>query len=335
MVTDPAVPGASEGDESPGFQATYALLAANPDETDISLYQAPKERSSSMKITKAVITAAGPSQRTLPLQTLVDRDGNPKSVLCIIVEEVLRAGVNEICVVVCPGDEATYAAAVGDHVGSLKFVQQTEPLGYGHAVYCARDFVGNEPFLHLVGDHLYVSRGAKGCAEQLVEVAQAESCAVSAVQASRESLLPYYGTVGGRRVPGRQDLYVVEDVIEKPTPTEAEQRLIVPGLRAGHYLCFFGMHVLTPAVMEILGRHLEQRAGGQLTGYHLSLALAELAQRERYLALERPWSRYDVGVKYGLLTAQMALALNGKDRDEVLAHLVELLATREMQRAER
>jgi UTP--glucose-1-phosphate uridylyltransferase len=286
-----------------------------------------------MKVTKAVITAAGPGQRTLPLQTLVDRDGAAKSVLCIIVEEALRAGVNEICVITCPGDEPTYAAAVGDHAGSLKFVQQTEPRGYGHAVYCARDFVGNEPFLHLVGDHLYVSRGAQGCAEQLVAVAQAEACAVSAVQASRESLLPYYGTVGGRRVPGRQDLYVVEDVIEKPTPTEAEQRLIVPGLRAGHYLCFFGMHVLTPAVMELLGRDRRFRSAGHVTGHHLSLALAELARRERYLALERPWSRYDVGVKYGLLTAQLALALSGKDRDEVLAQLVELLAAREMQRA--
>jgi UTP--glucose-1-phosphate uridylyltransferase len=306
-----------------------------------------------MKITKAVITAAGPNQRSLPLQTLVDRDGNQKSVLCIIVEEALRAGVNEICVIVCPGDEASYAAAVYEHAPRLKFVQQTEPLGYGYAVYCARDFVGDEPFLHFVGDHLYVSRGSKGCAQQLVEVAEAESCAVSAVQASRESLLPYYGTVGGRRVPGRQDLYVVEDVIEKPTPTEAEQRLIVPGLRAGHYLCFFGMHVLTPTVMEILERQLsdlphDPRANGShasagrvraghisashLTGHHFSLALAELAQRERYLALERPWSRYDVGVKYGLLTAQMALALSGKDRDEVLAQLLELLAVREMRK---
>ena len=84
-------------------------------------------------------------------------------------------------------------------------------------------------------------------------MAEAEACAVSAVQATRENLLPYYGTVGGRRVPGQRDLYAVETVVEKPTPTEAEQRLIVPGLRAGHYLCFFGMHVLTPAVMELLG----------------------------------------------------------------------------------
>jgi UTP--glucose-1-phosphate uridylyltransferase len=73
----------------------------------------------------------------------------------------------------------------------------------------------------------------------LVEVAQTEACAVSAVQATRENLLPYFGVVGGKRVPGRQDLYIVETVVEKPSPTEAELRLIVPGLRAGHYLCFW------------------------------------------------------------------------------------------------
>lgn len=280
-----------------------------------------------MKITKAVITAAGRKQRSLPLQTLVDRDGAQKSVLRIIVEEAVRAGVEDICVVLCPGDEAVYAEAAGDVNARLVFVPQAEALGYGHAIYCASDFVAGQPFLHLVGDHLWVGQGGQGCAAQLVAVAEAESCAVSAVQASRESLLPYYGTVGGRRVPGRQDLYVVEDVIEKPTPTEAEQRLLVPGLRAGHYLCFFGMHVLTPAVME----RLEPQAHGQMTGVHLSFALAELARRERYLALERPWWRYDVGVKYGLLTAQLALALSGKDRGEVLAHLLELLALRELQ----
>jgi UTP--glucose-1-phosphate uridylyltransferase len=284
-----------------------------------------------MKITKAVITAAGRKQRSLPLQTLIDRDGAQKSVLRIIVEETLAAGVDDICVVVCPGDEAAYGDAAGDVAARLTFVPQEEPLGYGHAIYCAREFVAGQAFLHLVGDHLWVGRGGRGCAEQLVEVAQAESCAVSAVQASRESLLPYFGTVGGRRVPGRQDLYLVEDVIEKPTPTEAEQRLLVAGLRAGHYLCFFGMHVLTPAVMEILERLAQRQADDRLTGLHLSFALAELARRERYLALERPWWRYDVGVKYGLLTAQLALALSGKDRDLVLSQLLELLALREMQ----
>jgi UTP--glucose-1-phosphate uridylyltransferase len=285
-----------------------------------------------MKIVKAVITAAGRNQRTLPLQTLVDRDGIPKSVLRIIVEEALGAGVEEICVVVCPGDETPYANAVGELASRLTFVQQEGALGYAHAIQCAREFVGSEPFLHLVGDHLYVSRGPKGCAQQLIEVAQTESCAVSAVQASRESLLPYYGTVGGRRVAGRQDLYLIEDVIEKPTPTEAEQRLIVPGLRAGHYLCFFGMHVFTPEIMELVTTCIAKTGNGG--GATFSYALVELAKRERYLALERLWWRYDVGVKYGLLTAQLALALNGKDRDEVLAKLLELLTLREMSKAE-
>lgn len=280
-----------------------------------------------MKVTKAVITAAARNQRTLPLQTLIDRDGNEKSVLGIIVEEVLKAGGDEICVVVRPGDEEAYVKVAGEHTDRLNFVQQPEPLGYGHAVYCAKDFVGREPFLHLVGDHLYVSRTDKGCAQHLVEVAETEACAISAVQATRESLLPYYGAVSGRLVPGRQDLYQIETVVEKPTPTEAEQRLIVPGMRAGHYLCFFGMHVLTPAVIAILEQQIE--AAGEGGGVTLSDALTELAKREQYLALERPdWWRYDVGVKYGLLTAQLALALSGQDRDLVLSKLLELLAVR-------
>jgi UTP--glucose-1-phosphate uridylyltransferase len=279
-----------------------------------------------VRVTRAVITAASRKQRTLPLQSVVDRDGAQKSVLQIIVEEALKAGVEEICVVVCPGEAAPYAVAAGDHAARLRFVEQPQPLGYGHAVYCAREFVGDAPFLHLVGDHLYVSRSAKGCAQQLVETAAVESCAVSAVQPSREGLLPYYGTVGGRRMPERQDLYLIEHVVEKPTPTEAEQRLMVPGLRVGHYLCFFGMHVLTPTVMDILAEQV--RVAGDRGGVQLSPALAELATRERYLALANLGRRYDVGVKYGLLMAQLALALGGSDRDEVLAQLVELLALR-------
>jgi UTP--glucose-1-phosphate uridylyltransferase len=281
-----------------------------------------------MKITKAVITAALRSQRTLPLQTVIDRDGTEKSVLRILIEEVLRAGVEDICLVVRPGDEQAYADVVGDYARRLAFVHQAEALGHGHAVYCARDFVGSDPFLHLVSDHLYVSRHDTGCARRVVEVAEAAACAVSAVQATRESLLPYYGTVGGRRVAGRQDLYQVETVIEKPTPTTAEQHLIVPGLRAGHYLCFFGIHVLTSTVLDILSKKVEAANGQRKVA--LSDALTELSGREQYLALEMHDWRYDVGVKYGLLTAQLALALSGQDRDEVLSKLLELLAVREL-----
>lgn len=284
-----------------------------------------------MQITKAVITAAGRNQRSLPLQLLIDRDGTEKSVLSILVEEILSAGVNDIAVVVVPGDETPYADVLGDHVGRVTFVPQEEPLGYGHAVYCAQDFVNGDPFLHLVGDHLYVSRETRSCARQLVAAAMAEDCAVSAVQATRETLLPYYGTVGGRRVSGRKDLYVVERVMEKPTPTVAELSLIVPGLRAGHYLCFFGMHVLTATVMDILAARVAAAAAQPRgTRVTLSEALAEMAAREKYLALEERALRYDVGVKYGLLTAQLALSLNGRDRNQVLAKLVELLATQSL-----
>jgi UTP--glucose-1-phosphate uridylyltransferase len=280
-----------------------------------------------MKILKAVVTAAGKGQRTLPLQTLIDRDGKQKSVLGIIVEEALRAGIEELCLVIRPGDEASFTKVAGDHAGRLRFVYQEQPLGYGHAVYCARDFVGSDPFLHLVGDHLYVSRSEKGCAQHLVEIAAAEECAVSAVHPTRETLLPNFGAVCGHRMAGRPGLLRIETVIEKPTPTEAEQKLVVPGMRAGYYLCFFGMHVLTPSVMEILGQKLSAASGnGKAT---LSDALAELARREQYLALEKDDWRYDVGSKYGLLNAQLALGLSGVDRDEVITMLMETLALRE------
>ena len=152
-----------------------------------------------------------------------------------------------------------------------------------------------------------------------------ENCAVSAVQGTHESKLPYYGAIGGHLMAGRKGLYEISQVLEKPTPTEAEQKIIVPGLRAGHYLCFFGMHVLTPAVMDLL-RDAVAHAGQ--ASVQLSTALGRLAQRERYVATDLQGHRYDIGLKYGLLTAQLALALDGQDRDEVLSGLVDLLARR-------
>jgi UTP--glucose-1-phosphate uridylyltransferase len=173
-----------------------------------------------------------------------------------------------------------------------------EPLGYGHALLLARDFTAGQPFLHLVSDHLYIARGETRSARQVADLARAEGCAVSAVQPTRESVLRFYGAVGGRRVALRPDLYEIQQVLEKPTPSEAEQVLSVPGVRAGFYLCFFGVHAFTPAVMEILA----EGAGGK--GPDLSAALAELARRERYLALD------------------------GVDREKIMAQIIDLLAQR-------
>ncbi|QJW93371.1 hypothetical protein [Frigoriglobus tundricola] len=138
-------------------------------------------------------------------------------------------------------------------------------------------------------------------------------------------MLRFYGAVGGRRVALRPDLYEIQSVLEKPTPSEAEQVLSVPGVRAGFYLCFFGIHVLTPPVMEVLSEQARDHNGRPLD---LSSALAELARRERYLALEVAGQRHNIGLKYGLLTAQLALALDGVDREKILNQIVELLAQR-------
>lgn len=280
-----------------------------------------------MNITRAVITAAAPDQSTLPLQRLVDREGREKTALQLIIEEIsLDTGIEEICIVICPGKRIDYEQAAGPHTRRLSFVEQEHPRGYGDALYRARDFIQGQPFLHLVSDHLYLSRGEHGCARQLIEVAEAAECSVSGVQATRESKLPYFGTAGGTRVPKRNDLYDVTRVIEKPTPTLAEQELHVAGLRAGYYLCLFGMHVLTPTIMELLAAALDEMPQGAAVS--LSPSLSALAQRERFLALEVDGARYNIGIRYGLLFAQLALALSGRDRDQILTEMVELLAAK-------
>lgn len=278
-----------------------------------------------MPIRKALITAANPRQRTLPLQTLVDPRGETKSALQIILEEAAGAGIEEFCVIVCPGDETAYAEASGALRNRIRFIAQPNPRGYGHAVLSGRTFIGDEPFLHLVGDHLHVAQGTISCARQLLDVATAENASISAVQPTRESQLTSYGAIGGRLIGGDRPLYQIESVLEKPTPTVAEQQLIVPGLRAGFYLCFFGMHVLSPEIFTLLEE--QQRAAGERS-FGLTPALHALASRQRYLAFSIAGRRYDIGAPYGLLLAQLALSLSGRDRDHVLTQLVELLAVR-------
>jgi UTP--glucose-1-phosphate uridylyltransferase len=274
-----------------------------------------------MIVRKAIITAAARTQRQLPLQVVADRDGTSRSVLEMLIREALSAGIEEVAVVIAPGDKPAYAAAAGSSVGSVTFVEQTHPHGYGDAILAAEAFAAGESVLHFVGDHLFLSSGPESCARQLAELARRESCSVSAVQSTREHALPFYGTIGGRRVPNTPHTYEVENVIEKPTPTQAEQTLLVPGLRAGHYLCFVGMHVLTPGALKILkSLHAKKPT--------LSDALALLPRSERYLALESSDTRFNVGVKHGLLMAQLALALSGPDRDDILTQLVELLASK-------
>ncbi|MCC2548027.1 nucleotidyl transferase [Hymenobacter sp. BT175] len=308
-----------------------------------------------MKIRKAVITAAARGARLYPVADtiqkamlpVVDVDGLPKPVLQIVAEEAFESGVEELAVIVAPGDGDRYRAAFGslrdnlvhtyqgidwarqqagkiDHLlRHTRFVEQPEPRGYGHAVFCAREFVGDEPFLLMHGDYLYVPavRGQR-CAAQLLALAGAEGCAVSAVNATPEHQVGRYGTLTGQHRPGRTGVYQVEKIIEKPALSTAELELQTPGLRMGYYLCFFGMHVLTPALFPILDRHLAAGADSLL----LTPALQELAATGPYLALEVQGSRYDLSAPQGLLRAQLALGLAGEAQAETLSAVVELLA---------
>lgn len=320
-----------------------------------------------MKVTRAVITAAGRGVRQYPasdtvqkaMLPLVDRDGLTKPVLQIIAEEALESGIEEICVVAAPGDEEYYRHHFRSYAQmlasafrgiawaeeqsrrlsalerALHFVVQTQPLGYGHAVARAREFVANEPFLLLLGDHLYISGESRRCARQVIDLAESENCSVSAVQTTREHLIHHYGTLTGRRLANRPDVYAIDEIIEKPNPTLAELRLYLPGLRAGHYLCFFGMHVLTPIVFELLDEVGREGLGEQSTGevgpIQLTPALNVLAHRERYLALETQGTRHNIGVKFGVVEAQIALSLAGEDRQQMLSMLLESILRIEQQ----
>jgi len=308
-----------------------------------------------MHVTKAVITAAARGVRLYPavdsvqyaMFPLVDRDGIAKPVIQIIAEEALDSGIEDVCIVCTPGDEAQYlhhfrvlresllafsgiawaqqqAERLDTLLNCLHFAVQTEPLGYGHAVSCAREFTAGAPFLLLLGDHLYLStRRGQRCAEQLLAFAQQEACAVSAVRATHESLIGNYGTLTGQHAANQPGVYRIERLLEKPSVSIAELSLMTPGLRAGFYLCFFGMHVLTPSIFEQLDVLMAASPVGDIA---LTPALQALAERERYLALELSGVRYDIGRKFGMLRAQIPFALAGDDREAMLTTLVELMA---------
>lgn len=308
-----------------------------------------------MRIKKAVITAAARGERLYPVADtiqkamlpVVDIDGLHKPVIQIIIEEAFSSGIEEICIVCAPGDGQRYIDAFTslrdnlvksfksvdwakdeaekiDHLlNRVQFAEQAEPRGYGHAIYCARAFVNNEPFLLLLGDYLYVSNLAtKRCTAQLIDLATKESCSVSAVNPTIEHQIHRYGTLTGKHLPNNEGVYQIEKLIEKPSLSTAELELQTPGLRAGYYLCFFGIHVFTPLVFELLEKEIQNGA----TNILLTPVLQNLAATEKYLALEVKGKRYDLSRKHGLLRAQIALGLAGDAHDETLSTMVELLA---------
>jgi len=315
-----------------------------------------------MEIRKAIITAAGRGARLYPaattvdkgMQPLVDVDGLTKPSLQIIAEEALHSGIEQVAVVCAPGDEPAYrqrfdalrtnlleaypnvawaqdeAVRIDDLMGRLTFCVQHEPGGYGHAVLAARDFAGDDGFLLLLGDHLYLShRTGERCAAQLLAVAKSKKCSIAAVQATPEHLVGRYGTIRGKRITGGEGLYTIDHVLEKPSVSLAELELHTPGLRAGHYLCFFGMHVFAPGFYAMLEEAVAEDLNTETTSTkdrQLTNAIRQSSARGPHMALEIQGRRYDTGAPFGILNTQLALAMAGPERDLVLRNLITLMS---------
>lgn len=276
---------------------------------------------------KAVITAAGKNHRHLPLQTITNADGQPVSILRMQLLELRAAGIEKVGIVINPGDEALLRDAAGDLSDFVECLPQEDGQGYGHAISCARDFVDNDAFLLSIADHLFVSDlPERNCFQQVMVSAGKMQASVSAVQATQESQIHAFGVVAGERVESASNVLRIREVIEKPTPTLAEQKLIVSGLRAGQYLAFFGIHVLQPTVFD----HLEQLLASSAEPARVTLtdAVNQLLTEEDYYAIEVAGRRFDLEAPFGLLHGQVALALKSPAREQILADLLQLVAER-------
>lgn len=309
-----------------------------------------------MQIRKAVITAAARGGRLYPvgdtvqkaMLPLADLDGVHKPILQIIAEEAFESGIEEICLICAPGDEVRYKEAfttlrenlsnaysgidwakqqadkIDYLLNHLTFVVQEETLGYGHAVHCAKSFANGEPFLLLLGDHLYLSNIQQRCASQLLELASEMDCSVSAVNATPEYLIRQYGTLTGTHLGGQKGVYEIETIIEKPAVSQAELHLMTPGLKAAHYLCFFGMHILEAEVFDLLEAQMSEVITGE--DIQLTPALQQLANTRKYLAMQMEGRRFNLGTHYGWLEAQIAFGLQSESSEELLSSIVNELA---------
>jgi UTP--glucose-1-phosphate uridylyltransferase len=271
---------------------------------------------------------------------LVDVDGYSKPTLQIIVEECLAAGIEEICIVAnranLPVLKAHFSAlteretrafagkawalAQGDMLASLQqritFVVQEHQEGYGHAVYQAKSWVGGEPFLTLLGDHVYLASG-KRCSKQVVDVFEAFDAPVSSVAPTPEANIGRFGTIGGVPISGRPGAIKVTRMVEKPTVDLARAELRDMGLPEGMYQCFFGIHAFPSAIFDcleyLIDHDIRQRNEIQLT------SAQELLLRDvpLYVACMIEGERYDMGVPEGLVETQLALAMHSPYRSNV------------------
>ncbi|MBP1154391.1 MULTISPECIES: UTP--glucose-1-phosphate uridylyltransferase GalU [unclassified Paenibacillus] len=283
-----------------------------------------------MKIRKAIIPAAGLGTRFLPATKAMPKEMLPivdKPTIQYIVEEAVASGIEDIIIVTGKGKRA-----IEDHfdncfeleqnllekgkldlldevqksskMADIHYIRQKEPKGLGHAIWCARKFIGNEPFAVLLGDDIV--QAAKPCLKQLMEQFERYKSSVIGVQTVSEEEVSRYGIVNSKEIHDR--LYSVNDLVEKPKREQAPSNLAI-----------MGRYILTPRIFEVL-ENQTPGAGGEI---QLTDAIAELNRHEAVYAYNFEGTRYDVGEKLGFIQTTIEFALK---RDELRSDLLQYLS---------
>ena len=286
------------------------------------------------QVRKAIIPAAGFGTRLFPatkatkkeLFPIIDRDGIAKPAILLIVEEALEAGIQEVIIIVQEHDLEDFQSFFNTQISienynklprhfqefarrileigrKVTFVVQSTQEGFGHAIYCAREAVGDEPFLLMLGDHLYRANGDQSCAGQLMEAYQQHGINVLGLRRTPESEIANFGTVAGVWLEEDRLLSVTE-FAEKPTVDYARSNLRVPGLPENEYLTVFGQYIIQPQLFEYLEEHIANnvRERGE---FQLTSALDRLRQEHSFVGLIMDGKRFDIGLpQYYLETLQ-------------------------------
>ncbi|MDU3194810.1 MAG: UTP--glucose-1-phosphate uridylyltransferase GalU [Clostridium perfringens] len=282
------------------------------------------------KIRKAIIPAAGLGTRFLPATKAQPKEMLPivdKPTIQYIIEEAIASGIEEILIITgrskkCIEDHFDKSVElemeleksgknelldlvrdISDMV-DIHYIRQKEPRGLGHAIHCAKTFVGDEPFAILLGDDV-VYNEEKPCLKQLIDCYNEYKTSVLGVQTVPESHVSKYGIVDGKYIEGK--VYKVKGLVEKPSVEEAPSNVAI-----------LGRYIVTPRIFDIL-ENTKPGKGGEI---QLTDALLELMGQEAMYAYAFEGRRYDVGDKLGFLEATVEYALR---RPELREGFIEYL----------
>jgi UTP--glucose-1-phosphate uridylyltransferase len=297
-----------------------------------------------MNVRKAVIPIAGRGTRQLPaswavpkaLMPVLDRDGLAKPIIHLLMREAFSAGIEHVALIVSPGqashiqgyfkkfDEALLTSVINkphlrqisdelDQWGQrIEYIEQTTPEGFGHAVWCSRDWVAGEPFLLMLGDYVFVSNQQRSCASQLVDVFNRMSpAAVTGMSICDAATLPRVGVMHGSPVEGEVGLYRAQRIVEKPSLDLARRELTTPGLPPGCWLAHFGTYVFSRAIFDVLDDFVQNNIRQQG-----EIQMTDAQERLRstgapYYGLVIDGMAYDAGISDGWFAAQQAMTTRG------------------------